>query len=178
MYKNSIRISYKSIKIERHKHPFTQVPTSHMKRKMPSLYFSSTDDGVMISGKTFIIKDRLKEIAHWVPKVSLWKLPPWNDFPERREELEALATQKLAEEKAANKAARLYAKSPEGKAAAAAAEKELILKIVAEKKAGKYHWICCENCEVIDWDRHHASCSSCGHDGNTFFVNGMLRTGD
>ena len=164
-------------KIETLAHPFTQVPTSQETHKMPSLYFSSTDDGVLISGKTFNIKDRLKEVGgRWNPKTSLWSVAA--DTPELRQELEALATQKEKEEAAAKKAARLYAASSEGKAAAAAAEKELILKIVAEKKAGKYHWICCENCEVIDWDRHHSSCSSCGHDGNTFFVDGKLRTGD
>ena len=145
-----------------------------MKRKMPSLYFTSTDDGVMVSGKTFIIKDRLKEIAFWVPSLSLWKLPPWNDYPELRQELESLATQKADEEKATKKTARLYAASAEGKAASAVAEK---LRVKAAVAAGST-WICCENCEVIDWTRKHTSCSACGYDGNTFLVNGKLRTGD
>ena len=134
---------------------------------------------VIVSGNTYDVRNDLKKIGGvWNPKASLWSIPTTADTPELRQELEALATQKKAEQDAAKKAARLYAASSEGKAAAAAAEKELILKIVAEKKAGKYHWICCENCEVIDWDRHHSSCATCGHDGNTFFVNGKLRTGD
>jgi hypothetical protein len=142
---------------------------------MPSLYFSCTDDSVLISGKTFNIKDRLKEVGgRWNPKTSLWSIPTIADTPEVRQELETLATQKKKDEAATKKAARLYAKSPEGKAAAAAEDK---LRIKAAVAAGST-WICCENCEVIDWDRHHTSCATCGHDGNTFFVDGRLRTGD
>ena len=108
---------------------------------LPIIDFTRIDEKVFIGGKTFLIKDRLKEICHWNPSLRLWHLPAWNDFPERRQELEALATHKVTEEKATKKAARLYAKSPEGKAAAAAEEK---LRIKAAVAAGST-WICCEN---------------------------------
>jgi len=138
---------------------------------MPMLVFTHIGNEVFIGGKTFLIKDRLKEICYWNPRLSLWNLPGWNDFPERRQELEALARQKVAEEKADRKAARLFAKSPEGKAAAAAEEKLRI-------KAAAGSWICCENCEVIDWLRQHTSCQACAVDGNSFRVRGNIRTGD
>ena len=141
---------------------------------MPMLVFTHIGNEVFIGGKTFLIKDRLKEIAYWNPRLSRWNLPGWNDFPERRQELEALATQKATQEKAESKVARLYAKSPEGKAAAAAEEK---LRIKAAVAAGS-SWICCNDCQVIDWVRKHTSCQACAVDGNTFFVNGILRTGD
>ena len=41
---------------------------------------------------------------------------------------------------------------------------------------------CCANCVVLDWERQHTRCTSCGADYGThiesFFVKGRLRTGD
>jgi hypothetical protein len=142
---------------------------------MPALSFAVVDAGVLVSGKTFNVKDRLKEVGgRWNPQLSQWSIPVAAHSPALRDELEALATQKKAEEAAANKAARIYAASPEGKAAAAADEKRRIKAAVAAGSS----WICCNDCVVIDWVRKHTSCRACGHDGNTFFVNGILRTGD
>ena len=146
---------------------------------MPSLSFTVVDTGVLISGKTFNVKDRLKELGgRWNPQASSWSIPVAADSPALREDLEAVATQvakqKKAEETAANKAARLYAASPEGKAAAAAEEKQRIKAAVA---AGST-WICCENCEVVDWVRQHTNCRACAVDGNTFRVRGNIYTGD
>jgi hypothetical protein len=141
---------------------------------MPSLSFTVVDSGVLVSGKTFNIKDRLKQVGRWNPQLSSWSVPAAADSPALREELEALASQKKAEEAAAAKAARLYASSPEGKAATAADEKRRIKAAVAAGSS----WICCNDCVVLDWTRKHTSCQACGHDGNTFFVNGILRTGD
>jgi hypothetical protein len=139
---------------------------------MPSLSFTLVDTGVLVSGKTFNIKDRLKEVGRW--NGSSWSVPAAADTPELREELEALASQKKAEELAANKAARIHAASPEGKAAAAADEKRRIKAAVA---AGST-WICCNDCQVIDWVRQHTSCQTCAVDGNSFRVRGNIRTGD
>jgi len=141
---------------------------------MPALSFTIVDAGVLVSGKTFNVKDRLKQIGRWNPQLSSWSIPAAADSPALREELEALATQKKAEEAAANKAARLYAASPEGKAAAAAEEKRRIKAAVA---AGST-WICCESCEVVDWIRQHTNCRACAVDGNTFRVRGNIYTGD
>ena len=142
---------------------------------MPALSFTHVDTGVQVSGKTFNVKDRLKELGgRWNPQLSQWSIPVAADSPALRDELEMLATQKKAEEAAAAKAARLYAASAEGKAAAAAEEKRRIKAAVAAGSS----WICCNDCVVIDWVRKHTSCQACGHDGNTFFVNGILRTGD
>jgi hypothetical protein len=140
-----------------------------------SLSFTLVDSGVLIGGKTFNIKDRLKEVGgRWNPQKSIWSIPTASDTPELRQELEALARQKKKEEDAAKKAERLYAKSPEGKAVAAAAEKQ---RIKAALAAGST-WICCEKCEVIDWIKQHTYCQACGVDGNSFRVRGNIRTGD
>ena len=138
---------------------------------MPSLSFTVVDAGVLVSGKTFNVKDRLKQISRW--NGSSWSIPAAADSPALREELETLATQKKAEEAAANKAARLYAASPEGKAAAAADEKRRIKAMAAGST-----WICCEECEVVDWIRQHTNCRACAVDGNTFRVRGNIYTGD
>ena len=143
--------------------------------KMPSLSFTVVDTGVLVGGKTFNVKDRLKEVGgRWNPQLSQWSIPVTADSPVLRDELETLATQKKAEEAAANKAARLYAASPEGKAAAAAAEKRRIKTAVAAGSS----WICCNDCQVIDWVRQHTSCQACAVDGNSFRVRGNIRTGD
>jgi hypothetical protein len=142
---------------------------------MPSLSFTVVDTGVLVGGKTFNVKDRLKEVGgRWNPQLSSWSVPAAADTPELRDELETLATQKKAEEAAANKAARLYAASAEGKAAAAAEEKRRIKAAVAAGSS----WICCNDCQVIDWVRQHTSCQVCAVDGNSFRVRGNIRTGD
>jgi len=157
--------------------PNTHSNTSPHQQKMPLpiIDFTRIDEKVFIGGKTFNIKDRLKEVGgRWNPQKSIWSIPTASDTPELREELEALATQKKKEEDAAKKEARIYAKSPEGKVAAAAAEKQ---RIKAAVVAGST-WICCENCEVIDWIKQHTYCQACGVDGNSFRVRGNIRTGD
>jgi hypothetical protein len=142
---------------------------------MPSLSFTVVDAGIMVGGKTFNVKDRLKEVGgRWNPQTSSWSIPVAADSPALRDELEKLATKKKADEAAAAKAVRVYAASPEGKAAAAADEKK---RIKAEFAAGS-SWLCCENCTVIDWVRKHTSCQACAVDGNSFRVRGSIYTGD
>lgn len=153
-------------------------PKATKKVAKPNLFFEldkNDSTKLIVSGKTFNVKDKIKEIGgSWNPRLSQWSIPVTADTPEMREGLEEDVKKVKNKEANDREAARLYAKSPEGKAAAATDEK---LRVKAAVAAGST-WICCENCEVIDWTRKHTSCNTCGCDGNTFFVNGKLRTGD
>lgn len=145
--------------------------------------FQPKDDAVVVAGKAFYVKDRLKKAgARWNPAASVWTIKADVATQDFLAELNALAdaaikAEKAIEKKAKDDAAALEAfyRTPEGKAKRWAEIKEL-------KKtpagAAAYYFICCEHCEVIDWARKHTSCKACGHDGNTFFVRGMLYTGD
>jgi len=149
-----------------------------------ALIFSTTDKSLIVGGNTFYAKEDIKALGgKWEPSSKTWALPIQLDSTSLRTTLQdkRTATEKSIKEteKAQKKAEKAYAASPEGRAAAAAAEHQLILNCLEQKKTtGAYHWICCDKCVVIDWKRQHTSCSACAHDGNTFRVRGSIYTGD
>jgi len=151
---------------------------------MSFLKFSTTDSHLIISGNTFHLRNRLKELrALWNNQEKKWSLPIKNDSASLRDELEfAVATAVRIEreaERSERKKQRDFANSPEGKKAAEKAKKAFFLNALKMKaETGAYHWICCESCEVIDWNRQFTSCDVHAEDGNTFRVRGMIRTGD
>ena len=58
-------------------------------------------------------------------------------------------------------------------------KKDRVLEALAESATtGKYHWICCENCDVVDWSRGITCCRAHGSDGYSVRVYGRLYTGD
>jgi hypothetical protein len=143
-----------------------------------TIIFTTTHDKIKMQGKTFYVKDFLKEMgAKWVPAEKAWTLPITKDSPDFRTNLLLLAKDGAKLEKKTEKAKELerirYMYSPEALKAALKA-----------KEAGCHslHWICCNQCVVLDWARQHTSCQACGHDNGlwkeTFFVRGRLRTGD
>ena len=152
------------------------------------LAFKKTDANLIISGKTFYAKDAIKAVGgKWDPSIYSWTLPVHIDSEMLRKDLleKAGATEKAEKkkEKDAKASARAYAISPEGIAEAKAAAKARVLWALEQKKKdGSYHWICCEQCEVIDWGRQHTSCMACaewgGQSWNTFRVRGSIYTGD
>ena len=152
------------------------------------LAFKKTEANLIISGKTFYAKDAIKAVGgKWDPSIYSWTLPAHIDSEMLRKELmeKAGATEKAEKkkEKDVKAAARAYAISPEGIAEAKAAAKARVLWALEQKKTdGSYHWICCEQCEVIDWGRKHTSCMACaewgGQSWNTFRVRGSIFTGD
>jgi len=149
-----------------------------MPPKKSPLVFKADKDKVLISGKTFDIKERLKAVGGtWISEKNTWQIPASADTPSFREGLEIFLTDKKEADRRAVIQAKAYAASPEGIASAHKAQKVLIKKILIDKKP-QFHWICCEDCEVIDWSRKHTSCNSCGIGGNTFFKEGRLYTGD
>jgi len=145
--------------------------------------FHPKDDAVVVAGKAFYVKDRLKKAgARWNPAAGVWTIKSDVATQDFLAELNALAdtaikAEKAIEKKAKDEAAALAAfyKTPAGK-------EQWWKEIEAAKKtpagASAYYFICCKECVVIDWARKHTSCQACGHDGNTFFVRGSLYTGD
>lgn len=131
-------------------------------RKM-SLTFSTNAKELIVNGGTFYIKEMLKlHGAKW--NGSTWVLSIDLDSQGLRNELQDAATKRRDAELADDRAARAYAKSPEGIAAKAAADLEY---------AHQRRWTCCEKCYVMDIDRGHVGCHEHG-----FFVKGRLHTGD
>jgi len=142
---------------------------------------------LVISGKTFDIKDTIKEIGgRWDAARRVWTLPYTEEARAKilaasvAAEDRLKAQRKAEREEEKRKAA--YRLTPEGQAEARAEARATIKRCLDEKaKTGKFHWICCEECEVVDWKRQHTSCRACAHwDGqswNSFFVRGGLYTG-
>jgi hypothetical protein len=147
------------------------------------LTFTQRSDTVIISGRTFYAKDKIKALGGKWSGSGTWSLPISMNTEENRAMLIATAeetykVEKLIEKsrRRAEEAMRKYALTPEGRIAIAAQMKARIQKMIADDT--KPHWICCEHCEIIDEIRRHTSCNVHAEDGNTFRVNGMLRTGD
>ena len=164
----------------------------HPLEKMSGFRYVPTENQrVFVYGKTFDVKERLKEVGgRWDPNSTAWTIPAASDTPEFRANLAALFAEqfakkkaKAAKEKEERLAAIAYAMTPEGIAEAKERNKNIVLACLEQKKkTGAYHWICCENVEVLDWNRQYTSCKACGSDYGThiesFFVRGRLRTGD
>lgn len=154
------------------------------KMSIPKIAFAKENggDNMVVCGKSFYVKDRLKKAgARWNPAAGVWTLKAHFATKELLAELNALAdsaikAEKDAEKKQQKEAIELAAfyKTPEGK------EKQWkhIQEMRKTPAGAAYFFICCKECEVIDWVRQFTSCEACGVDGNTFFVRGRLRTGD
>jgi hypothetical protein len=128
-----------------------------------SLIFTITPVALIVTGKTFHVKEHLKKLGgKWTN--GSWSLPPNADTPINRAELEAAATEAITAEKLVNAAQRAFNKSPAGIAAAATAE------LHYARRAG---WTCCDEARVVDYKRGHCSCLTHG-----FHVKGRLYTGD
>lgn len=133
--------------------------------KMPALNFSTNEKDLIVGGNTFHIKEMLKlHGARWNPDMGAWTLSILLDSPGLRQDFEEAVVKRIAETKAADKAARAYAKSPEGVAALAAADLSFAL---------RNGWACCKEARVVDVKRKHSSCLLHG-----FHVRGILYTGD
>jgi len=143
---------------------------------MFTLLFTVNPTQLIVTGKTFPIKEELKALG------GIWQTPRWvlplnADSPLMRAKLVESCRLAIKAEKetakAAEKALLAYKYSP-----------EFVKDALKAKAAGdySYNWICCANCVVLDWARQHTRCTGCGADYGThiesFFVRGRLRTGD
>lgn len=146
--------------------------------------FSKNSTNLMISGKTFYAKEFIKALGGtWDPSTSSWLLPVHIDSEKLRKDVQdkAFTCEKIEKDKL--KAERAYAMSPEGIAETKEQEKANFLWALEEKKKnGSFHWICCEKCVVINWQKQHTTCTACAQDcglyKNSFRVRGMVYTGD
>jgi hypothetical protein len=152
------------------------------------LSFNTTDDSLLIRGKTFYVKETIKNLGgQWNKASSCWTLPVFLDSDQLRyamqKDAEAACKAERKKRRDELKAARDYWASPEGQAQAAEEQRQRVKRALQEKaKTGAYWWICCEECRVIDWHKKHTSCSKCaewdGYCWNSFRVNGSIFTGD
>jgi hypothetical protein len=151
------------------------------------LVFTQSAEKLVVSGKTFYAKEPIKSHGGiWDSLSSSWSIPLEKDSPEFRRalQLEANAIEKAqkAKERAERKAQREYEASPEGIEAAVETERKRVRWCFEQDKTGAYWWICCAECNVIDWYKKHTSCMKCaewdGYCWNSFRVNGSIFTGD
>ena len=135
-----------------------------------------------MKGKTYDVKEQLKANGgRWNAHANGWIFRDCTDVEELRSRLEEVVEHAAVEKKRAHKVElaerkmhREWLRTPEGMAYTAAEEKARVAAAVA---AGST-WICCAECEVIDWQRQTSSCQVHAVDGTTFRVRGNIYTGD
>jgi hypothetical protein len=137
-----------------------------------TLNFQATDKNLIISGKTFMIKDVIKTHGgRWDNQKQNWAIPIEKDSPEFRSNL-------LESLSAAIQAERSYIRVPQSIEIAKANERATIKRLVSQGST----WLCCEDCTVINWQRQLVTCDECARDEgpykNTFRLRGMIYTGD
>lgn len=148
---------------------------------MNTLTFTTTAEGILVKGKTFDVKEELKANGgRWDARANGWMFRDCTDVEELRSRLEEVVEQVMLEKKRAHKVElaerkkhREWLRTPEGMAYTAAESR----KRVAAAVAGGSPWICCAECEVIDWQRQTSSCQVHAVDGNTFRIRGNIYTG-
>lgn len=115
--------------------------------------------------------------AKWCQKEQSWVFPGESSIDTVRTSLESILAEAVETQRKINrlqnaerKARKLWEASPEGKKA----------RVIEALRANSpiYHWICCEHCEVISWDRMTAYCMKHADGGNAFRVRGHIWTGD
>ena len=134
-----------------------------------------------MKGKTYDVKEQLKaKGGRWNAHANGWMFDGSTEVEELRSCLEQDVEQAMLEKKRARKVElaerkmhREWLRTPEGMAYTAAEERKRVAAAVA---AGS-PWICCAECEVIDWHRQTSSCQVHAVDGNTFRVRGNIYTG-
>ena len=167
-----------------------------------AIYMTREQTQLVVSGKTFDVKEVIKSLGgKWDPARRCWRLPLELDTEDTRTRLGALTKkQQDATESAAAavgaaavgaaavqraaKAAKKEeaAKRAEKRRAALAAKNLELVKSCLADTSGKYSWVCCEHCEIVDLKKGHISCRAHAHwDGQSwcsFRVFGSVYTGN
>jgi len=154
-----------------------------------SVYFKREEIQLIVVGKTFPVKEKIRELGgRWDPVRGVWTLPLDLDTDEARIHVGALT--KAEEERAAAAAAGAMkeerqakvAKKEEKRRANAAVKNLELVKWCLADTSGKYSWVCCEQCEIVDFKKGHTSCRAHAHwDGQSwcsFRIFGSLYTGN
>ena len=146
---------------------------------MFTLYFNTNETHLIVTGKTFPIKDQLKQNGgRW--DADRWLLPLNADSPLFRANLVEQCRLALLAAKEVQK----LEKAEQIKRIAYLHSPEFVKAAVASNAAGNptYFWVCCEQCRIVSYERQSVWCNACGADYGThieaFFVRGRLRTGD
>jgi len=149
-----------------------------------AIHVRREENQIVLTGKTFDVKEKIKSLGgKWDPDRRVWTLPLAMDTDELRTQLGALtqaeearlvATVKVVEPRAVSGGQARMKRSK------AAKNLELVKWCLADT-TGKYSWVCCEQCEIVDLKKGHSSCRAHAHwDGQSwccFRVFGSLYTG-
>jgi hypothetical protein len=157
-----------------------------------AIHVTREETQLVLTGKTFDLKEKIKSLGgKWNPERRVWTLPLAMDTDEVRTQLGALTQAEEERIVAAASAARAAVELAERRAAsggqarlkrskAAAKNRELVEWCLADT-SGKYSWVCCHQCEIVDLKRGHTSCRAHAHwDGQSwcsFRIFGSLYTG-
>ena len=160
-----------------------------------AIHLTREQTQLVVTGKTFEVKETIKELGgRWDAVRRIWTLPLDKDTEETRARLGALTKQQEEVAEAAVAAwreevlraeaetrAKRVKKEEKRRATAAAKNLELVKWCLADT-SGKYSWVCCENCEIVDLQKGHSSCRAHAHwDGQSwcsFRVFGSVYTGN
>ena len=136
--------------------------------KKVKLTVTAQEERLVVAGfDTFSVKEAIKGLGgSWDPTTKVWKLLLNTDIAPLQQAANELGITRLAEANAL-KEKKAYLRTPEG-------QKSLVLDALATG----CHWICCDQCKVIDWVRQHSSCEAHAEYGNSFRVRGFIYTGD
>ena len=154
---------------------------------------------LIVSGKTFDAKETIKALGgKWDPKRRVWTLPLAMDTEDTRvrlgimsveekrqqeERLEGIrqAVRAHAEILEAERREKLSKKAEKERIKASAANRALVQQCLADT-TGKYSWVCCDKCEIVDFRKGQTSCSAHAHwDGQSwcsFRIFGLVYTGN
>jgi hypothetical protein len=149
-----------------------------------AIHVKREETQIVLTGKTFDVKEKIKSLGgKWDPDRRVWTLPLAMDTDELRTQLGALtqaeearvvATVEVVEPRAVSGGQARVKRSK------AAKNLELVKWCLADT-TGKYSWVCCEQCEIVDLKKGHSSCRAHAHwDGQSwcsFRVFGSLYTG-
>ena len=160
-----------------------------------AIHLTREQTQLVVTGKTFEVKETIKELGgRWDAVRRIWTLPLDKDTEETRTRLGALTKQQEEVAEAAVAAwreevlraeaetrAKRVKKEEKRRATAAAKNLELVKWCLADT-SGKYSWVCCEQCEIVDFHKGHTSCRAHAHwDGQSwcsFRIFGSLYTGN
>ena len=153
-----------------------------------SVYFKREEIQLIVVGKTFPVKEKIRELGgRWDPVRGVWTLPLELDTDEARIHVGALTKAEEARAAAAagamkeERQAKVAKKEEKRRANAAVKNLELVKWCLADT-SGKYSWVCCEQCEIVDFKKGHTSCRAHAHwDGQSwcsFRIFGSLYTGN
>lgn len=166
------------------------------------VYIKKEETQLVVSGKTFPVREKIRGLGgRWDPVRHVWTLPLELDDEQTRIHLGALtkaeeeraaaaaaaAAERMADTRAAFEALQAervakWAKKEEKRRAKAAVDNLEAVKRCLADTSGKYSWVCCEQCEIVDFKKGHTSCMAHAHwDGQSwcsFRIFGALYTGN